>query len=56
VLLVLTRATGLHTKYKGLLEAVGFQDITVTDKENDALNTVICNKNPRLVMIDSWFY
>jgi DNA-binding NarL/FixJ family response regulator len=54
--LVLTRAVGLHLKYKGLLEELGFQDIMVTDRENDALNTVICNMNPRLVMIDSWFY
>jgi DNA-binding NarL/FixJ family response regulator len=54
--LALSRATELHTEYKGRLEALGFQDITVTDKENEALNTIICNKNPRLVMIDSWFY
>jgi DNA-binding NarL/FixJ family response regulator len=54
--LALTRATKLHAEYKGRLEASGFQDVTVTDKENDALNTVICNKKPRLIMIDSWFY
>jgi DNA-binding NarL/FixJ family response regulator len=54
--LALSRAAGLHTKIKGRLEAFGFEDVTVTDKENDALNTVICNKKPRLVIIDSWFY
>ncbi|MDR2943069.1 MAG: LuxR C-terminal-related transcriptional regulator [Treponema sp.] len=54
--LVLSRAAGLHAEYKERLEKMGFQDVTVTDKENDALNTVVCNKNPRLVMIDSWFY
>jgi DNA-binding NarL/FixJ family response regulator len=54
--LALSRAAGLHTEIKGLLEESGFEDVTVTDKENDALNTVICNKKPRLVIIDCWFY
>jgi DNA-binding NarL/FixJ family response regulator len=54
--LALTRAVELHTEIKGRLEASGFEDVTVTGKENDTLNTVICNKKPRLVMIDSWFY
>jgi DNA-binding NarL/FixJ family response regulator len=55
-ILALSRATELHTEYKGLLEAFGFEGVTITDKESDALNTIICNKKPRLVMIDSWFY
>ena len=54
--LVLSSAVELHTEIKGQLEAAGFEDVMVTDKDNDELNTVICNKNPRLVMIDSWFY
>ncbi len=54
--LALSRAAGLHTEIKGQLEAAGFEDVTVTDKDNDELNTIICNKNPRLVIIDSWFY
>jgi DNA-binding NarL/FixJ family response regulator len=54
--LVLSRATGLHTEIKKLLEEFGFKDVTVTDKENKELNMLICNKDPRLVMIDSWFY
>jgi hypothetical protein len=54
--LALSRASELHTEIQGRLEAAGFEDVTVTDKENDELNTVICNKDPRLVMIDSWFY
>jgi len=41
---------------QGWLEASGFEDVTVTGEENDALNTVICNKKPRPVIIDSWFY
>jgi hypothetical protein len=54
--LAVTRATELHAEIKGRLEALGFHDVTVTGKENEALNTVICNKNPRLAMVDSWFY
>jgi uncharacterized protein (DUF3820 family) len=54
--LAVTGAAELHTEYKAWLEKMGFEDVTVTDKKNDALNTVICNKKPRLVIIDSWFY
>ena len=54
--LALSRAAELHTEIQGRLEASGFEGVTVTGKENDALNTVICNKKPSLVMIDSWFY
>ncbi len=54
--LVLTRAVGHHAEIKKRLEALGFQNVTVTNKDNNALNTVICNKNPSLVIIDSWFY
>jgi DNA-binding NarL/FixJ family response regulator len=54
--LALSRAAELHTEIKERLEESGFEDVTVTDKKNDALNTVICSKNPRLVMVDSWFY
>ncbi|WP_461255563.1 response regulator transcription factor [Treponema sp. R80B11-R83G3] len=54
--LALSRAVELHAEIKGRLEALRFENVTVTDRENDELNTVICNKNPRLVMIDSRFY
>jgi len=54
--LALSRAAELHTEIQGRLEASGFEDIMVTGEENEALNTVICNKDPCLVMIDSWFY
>jgi DNA-binding NarL/FixJ family response regulator len=54
--LALSRAAELYTEIKDQLEVSGFQDVTVTGEENDELNTVICNKNPRLVFIDSWFY
>jgi len=33
-----------------------FEDVNITDVKNDALNTVICNKKPQIVIIDSWFY
>jgi DNA-binding NarL/FixJ family response regulator len=55
-ILAVSEAAELHAEYKAWLEKMGFEDITVTDKKNDALNTVICNKKPRLVIIDSWFY
>ena len=54
--LALSRAAELHTEIKEQLEELGFKDITVTDKENEELNKVICNKDPHLVIIDSWFY
>jgi DNA-binding NarL/FixJ family response regulator len=54
--LALSRAAELHTEIQGRLEASGFEDVTVTGEENEVLNTVICNKKPRLVIIDSWFY
>jgi hypothetical protein len=54
--LAVTKATELHAEYKRWLEKMGFADVAVTDKKNDALNTVICNKKPWLVIIDSWFY
>ena len=55
-ILAVTGAIELHAEYKAWLEKTGFADVTVTDKKNDALNTVICNKKPRLAIIDSWFY
>jgi hypothetical protein len=54
--LAVTKATELHAGIKGRFEALGFEGVAVTGKGNEALNTVICNKNPRLAMIDSWFY
>ena len=54
--LAVTGATELHAEYKAWLEKMGFADVTITDKKNDALNTAICNKKPWLVIIDSWFY
>ena len=54
--LMLSKAAELHSEIKGWLEASGFEDVTVTGRENEELNTAICNKKPRLVIIDSWFY
>ena len=54
--LAVTGATELHAEFKAWLEKIGFEDVFVTGKKNDALNTVICNKKPRLMIIDSWFY
>ena len=55
-ILAVTGAAELHAEFKAWLEKMGFEDVTVTGKKNDALNTVICNKKPRLIIIDSWFY
>ena len=55
-ILAVTGATELHAEYKAWLEKMGFADVAVTGKKNDALNTVICNKKPWLLIIDSWFY
>jgi DNA-binding NarL/FixJ family response regulator len=55
-ILAVSRATELHAEYKAWLEKMGFEDVSITGMKNDALNTVICNKKPRLVIIDSWFY
>jgi len=54
--LALSRAAELHSEIKGWLEASGFEDVTVAGKENEELNTAICDKKPSLVIIDSWFY
>jgi len=54
--LAVSGAVELHAEFKAWLEKIGFEDVTVTGNKNDALNTVICNKKPRLIIIDSWFY
>jgi hypothetical protein len=54
--LAVTRAIELHSEYKVWLEKMGFADVTITSMKNNVLNTVICSKKPRLVIIDSWFY
>ena len=54
--LAVTGAMELHAEFKAWLEKMGFEDVLVTGKKNDALNTVICDRKPRLVIIDSWFY
>jgi DNA-binding NarL/FixJ family response regulator len=55
-ILAVTGATKLHAEIKGRLEALGFEGVTVTGEKDEGLNKVICNKNPRLVIIDSRFY
>jgi len=54
--LAVTGAVELHAEFKVWLEKTGFEDVVITCMKNDTLNTVICNKKPRLVIIDSWFY
>jgi hypothetical protein len=54
--LAVTGAKKLHAEIKGQLEALGFEGVAVTGAKNEGLNKVICDKNPRLVIIDSRFY
>jgi len=54
--LLVTRAEKLHNECKAWLEALGFENVTVTSKEKDGLNTVIGSINPQLVIIGSGFY
>jgi len=53
---VLVLFGGPPAEYTSRLEPLGCKDVTVTDKKNDALNRIISDLNPRLVIIDSWFY
>jgi len=55
-ILAVSGAAELHAEFKVWLEKTGFEDVAVTDEKNDALNMVICNKKPRLIIFDSWFY
>jgi DNA-binding NarL/FixJ family response regulator len=54
--LVVSTATKLHAEFMSWLEKLGFENVMVTGKKNDALNTVINNKQPRLVIMSSFFY
>jgi len=54
--LAVAGAMELHAECKVWLEKMGFEDVIVIGKKNNALNTVICDRKPWLVIIDSWFY
>jgi DNA-binding NarL/FixJ family response regulator len=54
--LVVSRAVNLYSYYKQELAKMGFKDLTFTDAGYDALNMLINELKPRLLLIDSAFY
>ncbi|MCL2880288.1 MAG: LuxR C-terminal-related transcriptional regulator [Treponema sp.] len=54
--LMISRAVKNHSHYKKRLEALGFPDVTLTALEKDALNSLIRNMKPNLVMMGARFY
>jgi len=54
--LMISRAVKNHSHYKKRLEALGFPDVTLTALEKDALNSLIRNTKPNLVMMGARFY
>ena len=54
--LFISRAELNHAHYKKRLEALGFQDVTVTGLEKDALYFQIRDLKPKLVMMGARFY
>ena len=53
---MISRAVKNHSHYKKRLEALGFSDVTLTALEKDALNSLIRNAKPNLVMMGARFY
>ena len=53
---MLSRAVNLHSVIKKRLESLGFEDVTVTNKDNDALYNIIRTTKPRILLIDCSFY
>jgi DNA-binding NarL/FixJ family response regulator len=51
-----SRYTKLFPHFKKQLEAMGFPDVHVTDREKDGLNMMINEVKPRYVIIGSNFY
>jgi DNA-binding NarL/FixJ family response regulator len=54
--LVLSRDVKLHSHYKKWLEALGFKNVIVTALDKDALNRLIEELKPRLVLVSCDFY
>jgi len=54
--LVLSRAVKLHKFYKKHLEGIGYKNVYFTDLDKDALNLIIEDKKPCLVMVEACFY
>jgi DNA-binding NarL/FixJ family response regulator len=54
--LMISRAVNNHAHYKERLEALGFPNATVTGLEKDALNMLIRDIKPDLIMMGARFY
>jgi DNA-binding NarL/FixJ family response regulator len=54
--LLLSRYVNLHSYYKKRLEELGFKDVTVSNAEKDALNSLVSEMRPSLVMVGFTFY
>jgi len=54
--LMVSRAVNLHPLIKKRLEALGFENVTITGADYDGLNMVIRDIKPRLMLIGSAFY
>ena len=54
--LMVSRAVKNHGYYKTRLETLGFQNVTVTALEKDALNALIRELKPDLLMMGARFY
>ena len=53
---MVSRAVNLHPHFKKRLEALCFEDVTITGADRDGLNMVIREIKPRLILIGSAFY
>jgi DNA-binding NarL/FixJ family response regulator len=54
--LVLSREVNLHSDLKTGLETLGYRDVTVSDADKDALNRLINELKPRLVLVSGDYY
>ena len=54
--LMLSRDVNLHSHYKKRLEALGFKGVIVSNAQKDALNNLINDINPGLVMVGFAYY
>jgi DNA-binding NarL/FixJ family response regulator len=54
--LAVTRDVNNHSLYKRRLETLGFQNVTLTDDERDALDFKIRELQPKFLLMDAEFY
>jgi len=54
--LLVSRSINNHEYYKQRLETLGFYNVTVTDLERDALNSLINDMKPSLILMSARFY